>query len=87
MWWLTLGGFNTVATEELKLVLKETPDYGQINATYIIGSRAHSENDPDFLKALAAAGGSVDRFYKDYVESKEPLKLYPFGFINDYEMR
>jgi len=75
------------AIEQLKLVLKETPDYGLINATYIIGARVNAEKDADFLAALEAAGGSSERFMRDYVDDGSPNHLYPFAGNRFYDPR
>lgn len=73
-----LRGEEAAAVEQLKLVLKETPEYGQINASYIIGARVHAEKDPDFMALLDAAGGSSQRFLDSYVNDGSPNRLYPF---------
>jgi len=73
-----LRGENAAAIEQLKLVLRETPEYGQINASYIIGARVHAEKDDEFIALLNAAGGSSQRFLTDYVNDGEPNLLYPF---------
>lgn len=82
-----LRGEDGAAIEQLKLVLKETPDFGLINATYIIGGRVHAEKDPDFLAALNAAGGSSERFLKDYVNDGSPNLFYPFAGNRLYHPR
>lgn len=82
-----LRGEDAEAIEQLKLVLKETPDYGLINATYIIGGRVHAEKDADFMAALDAAGGSSERFLKDYVNDGSPNLLYPFAGNRFYDPR
>jgi hypothetical protein len=55
---LILGGDDKGAIEQVKMLLKEDPDYVHSGIPYVIGLRAHADDDPDYLSALEAAGAN-----------------------------